>query len=149
MYRFSDTIDIAARPERVWRALVRPAEVVRWDAGVTEPLDAPSDYPRAGQHVRWRYRFGPLPLILHDRPTQVEPLATLRSSIRLGPFDFDETYTLRAQGAESTQLTAALSLSSPVPVLGPLLVWTLGRPLTRSTVRGSLVALKAHCERPD
>jgi len=145
---FAETIEIAADPERVWRALSIPAEVVCWDAGVVEPLDAPPDYPRAGQHVRWRYRLGRLPLILHDRPTQVERASVLRSSIRLGPFDFDEIYTLRKEGPSATQLTAELSLASTVPILGSLLERIVGRPLARSTVRSSLAAIKRHCERP-
>lgn len=146
MRTFRESIEIAAGPERVWRALCTPAEVVCWDSGVVEPLDAPSDYPRAGQHVRWRYRFGPVPLILHDHPTLVDPPSVLRSSIRLGPFDFDETYTLRGNGAAATQLTAELSLASSVPILGSLLERILGQPLARSTVRKSLAAIKQHCE---
>ncbi len=146
MHRFAETVEIDADPERVWRALSIPAEVVCWDTGIVEPLDAPPDYPRAGQHVRWRYRFGPLSLTLHDRPTRVEPPLLLRSSIRLGPFDFDETYTLRAEGESATQLTAELSLSSEVRFVGPLLARILGQPLARSTVRSSLAAIKRHCE---
>jgi Polyketide cyclase / dehydrase and lipid transport len=146
MQRFVETVEIGASPERVWQALTRPDEVVRWDTGVVEPLDAPPDYPRPGQHVRWRYRLGPLPLLLRDRPTRVERASVLRSSIRLGPFDFDEIYTLRAAGPSSTALTADLSLTSRVPLLGRLLEWSVGRPLARSTVRGSLAALKSHCE---
>ena len=146
---FAEAIEIAADRERVWRALTIPAEVVCWDTGVVEPLDAPPDYPRAGQHVRWRYRLGPLPLVLHDRPTRVEPASVLRSSIRLGLFDFDETYTLRDQGPSATQLTAELSVASIVPILGPLLERIVGRPLARSTVRRSLAAIKQHCERRD
>jgi hypothetical protein len=144
---FAETIVIAADRQRVWRALSIPAEVVCWDTGVVEPIDAPPDYPRAGQHVRWRYRLGPLPLILHDRPTRVEIASVLRSSIRLGPFDFDETYTLRDEGSSATQLTAQLSLASTVPVLGSLLERIVGKPLARSTVRRSLAAIKRHCER--
>ena len=143
---FVETIEIATDPKRVWRALCIPAEVVCWDTGVVEPIDAPPDYPRAGQHVRWRYRFGPLRLILHDRPTRVEPGSVLRSSIRLGPFAFDETYTLRDEGSSTTQLTAELSLTSPVPIIGPLLERIVGQPLARSTVRTSLASIKRHCE---
>ena len=148
MWTFAESIEIAADPERVWRALSVPAEVVCWDTGVVEPLDAPPDYPRAGQHVRWRYSLGPLPLILHDRPTQVEPASLLRSSIRLGPFDFDEIYTLIGQGSSAARLTAELTLTSTVPILGSLLEWMVGRPLARSTVRSSLAGIKRHCERP-
>jgi uncharacterized protein YndB with AHSA1/START domain len=146
---FAESIEIAADPERVWRALSLPAEVVRWDTGIVEPLDAPPDYPRAGQHVRWRYRLGPLPVILHDRPTRVEPPSLLRSSIRLGPFDFDETYTLRAVGTRATRLTAELSVASSAPILGAALARVVGQPLARATVRSSLAALKRHCERPE
>ncbi len=149
MRRFAETIEIAATRKRVWRALSTPTEVVCWDTGVIEPLDAPPDYPRAGQHVRWSYRLGPLPLILHDRPTRVDPASVFRSSIRLGPFDFDETYTLREKGASATQLTAELSLSSAVPILGSLLERILGQPLARSTVRTSLTAIKRHCEQSE
>jgi hypothetical protein len=144
---FVESIEIDAQRERVWRALCVPAEVVCWDTGIVEPLDAPPDYPRPGQYVRWRYRLGPLPLILHDRPTEVEPASILRSSIRLGPFDFDETYTLRDQGTGATRLTAELSVTSAVPGFGRLLERVVGRPLARSTVRASLAAIKHHCER--
>jgi hypothetical protein len=147
MQHVSDTIDIAAGRERIWRALCLPAEVIRWDTGVIAPLDAPTDYPRPGQHVRWRYRLGSLPLLLHDRPIQVEHAELLRSAIRLGPFDFDETYTLQERDASTTRLTAALSVSSHVPLLGGLLERILGWPLARATVHESLLALKQHCER--
>ncbi len=146
MIEFTESVEIAAEPARVWRALAIPSEVVCWDAGVVEPLDAPRDYPRAGQHVRWRYRLGPLRLILHDRPIQVEPPSILRSAIRLGPFEFDETYTLFPESSSATKLTAALSLASTFPILGGLLERVVGRPLARSTVHSSLVAIKRHCE---
>ena len=35
------TEPIAATPARVWRALVEPAEVVRWDGGVTQAQSIP------------------------------------------------------------------------------------------------------------
>ena len=71
MIEFTETVQIGTSVERVWRALTVPAEVVQWDSGIVEPIDAPPDYPQPGQHVRWRYRLGPVPLILHDRPTEV------------------------------------------------------------------------------
>ena len=83
MIEFSETVRIATSVERVWRALTAPAEVVQWDSGVIEPIDAPADYPQPGQHVRWRYRYGPIPLILEDRPSEVVPNSILRSSITL------------------------------------------------------------------
>ena len=146
MQRFVETVDIAVAAARVWRALTLPAEVACWDTGIVEPIDAPPDYPRAGQYVRWRYRIGPLPLILHDRPSRVEPCRLLRSSIRLGPFEFDETYTLHSKHASSTQLSADLYVTSRVPVLGFLLERIAGKPLAQHAVQASLAAIRYHCE---
>ena len=146
MITFSETVNIKSDPARVWRALTTPSEVVCWDTGVLEALDAPTDYPRPGQHVRWRYRLGPIPLTLHDHPSEVETCSRLRSSIRLGPFDFDEIYTLSRQDSSGTRLEAQLSLSSHAPILGPLLERLVGQPLARSTVRSSLAAIREHCE---
>ncbi len=148
MQRFAESIDIDADTARVWRALTIPAEVIRWDTAVVEALDAPPDYPRVGQHVRWRYPLVGLALILHDRPTRVESRAILSSYIRLGPFDFAETYTLCARGS-STQLSEELLVSSFVPMIGRLLLWFAGRSLARSIVQGSLRAIKQHCEQAD
>lgn len=144
MYSFTLTVDIAAPPARVWRALCNPAEVVQWDTGVVEALDAPADYPRPGQHVRWRYSNGPFRL-LHDRPQEVMAERTLRSLISIGPAQFDETYTLEASSG-GTRLSAKMDVSTAVPLLG----WALDRwyvgPTSRRTVEASLRAIKEHCE---
>ncbi len=146
MIEFSEQVQIAASVERVWRALTVPAEVVQWDSGVIEPIDAPPDYPQPGQHVRWRYRLGPIPLILVDRPSEVVPNSILRSSIRLGPFAFDETYRLRSSEPLVTLLAAELTLCSRVPIIGSLLERKAGAPLAKATVRTSLQAIQRHCE---
>ena len=146
MIEFTETVQIDTSVERVWRALTLPAEVVQWDSGIIEPIDAPSDYPQPGQHVRWRYRLGPVPLILHDCPTEVLQDSTLRSSIVLGPFSFDETYRLRSPESSTTLLSARLTVSSNLPVIGLLLERVAGAPLARTTVRSSLRAIKRHCE---
>jgi len=146
LIEFTETVQIETSVERVWRALTVPAEVVQWDSGIIEPIDAPPDYPQPGQHVRWRYRLGPVPLILHDRPTEVQHGSTLRSSIELGLFSFDETYELHSRESSSTLLSARLAVSSNVPVIGVLLERVAGAPLARATVRTSLEAIKRHCE---
>jgi hypothetical protein len=146
LIEFSETVRIAASAERVWRALTVPEEVVQWDSGIVEPLDAPPDYPQPGQHVRWRYRYGPIPLILDDRPSRVVENSILQSSIHLGPFDFDETYELHSPEPLVTLLTANLTVSSRLPVLGSLLERAAGEPLAKTTVRTSLQAIMRHCE---
>ena len=144
MYAFDVTVEIAAPPARVWRALCDPAEVVQWDTGVAGALDAPANYPQPGQHVRWRYTNGPFRL-LHDRPQEVVAPRRLRSLLAVGPFRFDETYTLDALG-DGTRLTAAMLVRVPWPLLGALIERVYIGPATKATVGASLRAIKRHCE---
>ena len=144
MRAFSVTVDIAATTARVWRALCDPAEVPRWDTGVSGALDAPPDYPRPGQHVRWRYTNGPFRL-LHDRPQEVVPERTLRALLAVGPMRFDETYTLEPRDS-GCRLTAHMRVWVPAPVIGPLLERAYVAPAARATVAASLEAIKRHCE---
>lgn len=144
MYTFEVTVQIDASPQRVWRALCDPAEVVQWDSGVAAALDAPTDYPQAGQHVRWQYRHG-LFRILHDRPQTVVAEHTLRSLLAVGPYRFDETYTLGAHDG-GCRLSAAMDVSAALPLVGGLVArYHLG-PRTRAAVGASLAAIKRHCE---
>ena len=144
MYAFDLTIDIAATPARVWRALCDPAEVVQWDTGVVEALDALPDYPQPGQHVRWRYSEGPFRL-LHDRPQEVVAERTLRSLIEIGPARFDETYTLEPRDT-GCRLTAAMIVRAPIWLGGPIAERLYLGPTSRRTVAASLEAIKRHCE---
>ncbi len=136
--------EIDAPPARVWRALCDPAQVVVWDTGVEEAIDAPDDYPQPGQHVRWRYSNGPF-RILNDKPQEVVAERRLRSLLAVGPFRFDEAYTLEANGG-GCHLTAEMDVSVPLAGLG----WVIERfylgPTTHATVAASLKAIKRHCE---
>ena len=147
---FSETVEIASDSTRVWRALTTPSEVVVWDTGVACPIEIAPDYPQPDQATRWRYELGPIRLTLHDCPVEVVERETLRSLIRLGPFCFDETYSLqeleRVDATPRTRLTARLLLWSEVPLLGGMLTRWLGRPTAASVVRHSLEAIRTHCE---
>lgn len=144
MYSFEITTDIDAPVARVWRALCDPVEVVRWDTGVTEPIDAPADYPKAGQYVRWRYAVGPFKT-LHDRPQEVVAERTLRSLITIGPLHFDETYTLEPQGG-ATRLLTKMDVLPPWPIVGGAFVRLYAGPESKKTVAASMAALKRYCE---
>jgi hypothetical protein len=144
VYPVQLTVHIDAPSQRVWQALCDPAEVVQWDTGVAAALDAPADYPQPGQHVRWRYRNGPF-RILHDRPQDVVAARRLRSLLALGPFRFDETYTLESRNT-GCQLTATLRVVVPLPALGRLIERFYIGPRTRDAVGASLDAIKRHCE---
>ncbi len=144
MYSFAVSVQVAARPARLWRALCDPTEVVQWDTGVEAALDAPPDYPQPGQHVRWRYSDGPF-RILHDRPQEVLPERKLRSLLSVGPFRFDEAYVLEPAG-DGCRLSASMEVQAPLPPLGWAIEHLYLGPRTRRTVEGSLRAIKRHCE---
>ncbi len=144
MYRFVVSTEIEASTARVWRALCDPAEVVVWDTGVEKALDAPDDYPQPGQHVRWQYSSGPF-RILNDRPQEVVPEQRLRSLLAVGPFRFDEGYTLEANG-DGCKLTAQMDVSVPLPGVGWIIERLYLGPATERTVGASLAAIKRHCE---
>jgi uncharacterized protein YndB with AHSA1/START domain len=144
MYSFTVSVDIAAAPARVWRALCDPREVVQWDTGVEEAIDAPADYPQPGQHVRWRYSNGPFRL-LHDRPREVVAEQKLASDLAVGPFKFHETYRLEDRGGD-TQLTASMNVWAVLPLVGVLVERVYLGAATKRTVEASLRAIKRHCE---
>ena len=144
MYSFIITTEINAPVARVWRALCDPAEVVQWDTGVEAALDAPAGYPKAGQHVRWRYSNGPF-RTLHDRPQEVVPERTLRSLITIGPLRFDETYTLGSLDG-GCSLSTLMYVRAPLPPLGWLIERLYAGPESRHAVEASMAALKRHCE---
>jgi len=140
-------LEIAAPPGRVWRALCRPDEVVRWDASVAEAVVAPPGYPMAGQRALWRCRSGPFRL-LHDRPLEVVPERRLRSALSLGPFRYDETYDLEPS-AQGCRLTARVGVRTALPLLGRVIDVLYAGPAARRAWQASLAGLKRHCEAPD
>ena len=143
MRSFSVEVLIEAPVRRVWRALCDPTEVARWDAGVERALDAPRDYPRPGQHVRWRCRSG-LFRLLHDRPVEVETERLLRSRLALGPYRYDETYTLEASD-RGCRLRADLTATLAVPFAGMVSLLYSG-PITPRSFADSMDGLKHWCE---
>jgi hypothetical protein len=144
MYTIHSQAQISAPVSRVWRALCDPAEVVRWDSGVVEALDAPPDYPLPGQHVRWRCHSG-LFRLLHDRPLEVATERRLRSRLSLGPIEIDETYDL-SEAPGGCLIHLAVELRVAVPFLGRLLESIWAGPQTRAGFEESLAGLKRHCE---
>jgi len=144
MYPFVLMVEINAPVSRVWRALCDPPEVLAWDPALAAALDAPDDYPRPGQHVKWRCRSGPF-RVLHDRPQEVEEGRRLRSLLALGPYRYDETYMLEAVG-KSCRLTVAVSVWMVVPVVHSLFELLYLGPATQRAFTDSLGAIKNLCE---
>ncbi len=145
MYSFTISVEVGATAARVWRALCDPSEVVQWDTGVLEALDAPPDYPQPGQHVRWRYSNGPFRGFLHDRPQEVVPERTLRTHISFAGGWLEETFRLTPAGAR-TRVGLLMRVRAPLPLLGWLLERLYLGSSSRKTMMKSFAALKKHCE---
>lgn len=139
---------VGAERTRVWRALTDPAEVVGWDASVIAPIDVPPDYPKPGQHVRWRARLNDLPIILHDRPIEVSVNERLRSAIAYGLFRYDETYTLAddAGGPGRTRLMLKIVAMNEIPVVGGSIDRFGVRQHATQLVSTALRAIREWCE---
>ena len=117
------TTVIGAERERVWRALTLPAELIRWDDRIAALIEPAPDYPKVGAPIRWRYRLGAVPIVLEDRPVEIEPEERLRSTMALGLFRFDATYKLVEEAGEAyrTRVSLKLATSNSIPVVGGLL----------------------------
>ncbi len=148
MSRLNLSLNIAAPPARVWSALCEPAQVSQWDSSVSGALDAPADYPRPGQHVRWRLKDG-FWRLLHDRPQEVVREQKLRSLLSTGLVRYDETYTLVESDSDcgsSTDLKLELQVSVAIPLLGGLVDRMMAAADARRGFETSLASLKLHCE---
>lgn len=142
------SVDIAAGRDRIWRALTDPASVAVWDTGIVSAVDAPGDYPRPGQIVRWRYRLLGMPCTLIDRPQEVVPLERLRTLIALLFLRLDETYTLTSTGdAALCRLGVVLHVGNALPVLRRTFDRSIGQGLAEQTIAASLTAIRDFCEK--
>ena len=140
---------VGAARDRVWQALTDPAEVIRWDESMLALLEPARDYPQVGQHVRWRTHLGAVPVVLHDRPLEVVPEERLRSSIAMGLFRFDRTWSLHGDNGDGrrTRLGLRLAASSAIPVVGGLVDRFGVRQMAAEYVDTRLRALRVWCER--
>lgn len=110
---------IEADPERVWKALTHPDEIVAWDERMLAPVDPGSDYPFSGS-VRWRYQLGTVQLVMHDRPLEVVPGSRLKRKIRLGSLRYDQTFSLTPLEGRPGHTNLAIKLVTPnwIPLVG-------------------------------
>ena len=113
---------IEADRQRVWRALTTPSELIRWDERILELLEPVDGYPRPGQHIRWRYRLGNVPVVMHDHPLEVSRHKKLRSKLALGLLRLESTHTLATNGdASKTRLSLKVLASNSAPVVGGII----------------------------
>jgi uncharacterized protein YndB with AHSA1/START domain len=139
---------ITAERDRVWRALTTPSELIRWDDQVVELLDPMPDYPQLGQQVRWRYRIGSVPIVVHQTIQEVQPGERLQSAISRGVFCFDETYTLadELEASDRTRLSLKVVASNSTPVVDGTMDRFAIRRLSAELIDTRLRALQKWCE---
>jgi hypothetical protein len=139
---------ITAERDRIWRALTTPSELIRWDDQLVDLLDPAPDYPKLGQQVRWRYRIGSVPIVVHQTIQEVQPGARLHSEISRGVFCFDETYTLADEVTlpERTRLSLRVVASNSTPVVGGSIDRFEIRRLSAELIDSRLRAVQKWCE---
>ncbi len=139
---------IRAERSRVWRALTDPGEIVVWNRSVIAPIDVPPEYPKPGQHARWRTLVNHLPVILHDRPIEVIVNERLRAHVAHGLFRFDGTWGLAGVPTDParTRLTLKVVARSEIPVVGGSMDRFAVREHATRFVSDSLRAMQDHCE---
>jgi len=133
---------------RVWRALVSPAELIRWDERRIS-LEAPiPGYPALGRSARWRCWLGSLSVKHSEDPLEVVPAERLRSAVRIGSFEFEETYTLADHDEDTTRLSVRLIAKSTLPLFGGELDRFDVRRLSAERIDQTLAQLQRWCEAP-
>jgi uncharacterized protein YndB with AHSA1/START domain len=133
---------------RVWRALVDPGQIVRWDERALELRGDPADYASEGQELRWRYRVGSVPLELRELVVELVPLQRLRLARSFASLRFEETFSLGEErnGAEHTRLALRVAVRNTVPTFGGDFDRFDVRRFASELVDDSLRSLQKWCE---
>jgi len=139
---------IAAERNRVWRALTTPSELIGWDDQLVSLLDPAPDYPQPGQQVRWRYRIGSVPVVIHQTIQEIQPGERLQSAISRGVFCFDETYTLADEATlpDQTRLGLKVVSSNSTPIVGGSMDRFEIRRMSAELIDSRLRAVQKWCE---
>lgn len=138
----------AARP-RVWNAIIDPTQVIRWDEPMLALLEPAKGYPREGQHVRWRYHLGAISVVYHERTVEVVPERRLHSTVAMGLFHFQQTWSLVDESGDPrrTRLGLRLTAANAIPVVSGLIDRFGVRRLSAEYVDAKLHALQEWCEK--
>jgi uncharacterized protein YndB with AHSA1/START domain len=131
---------------RVWRALVSPEELIRWDERRISLEEPVPDYPTPGRSARWRCWLGSVSVVHCEDALEVVPTERLRSAVRLASFEFEETYTLADQLPDATRLSLRLVAKNRLPLYGGELDRFDVRRLSAERVDQTLAQLQRWCE---
>jgi hypothetical protein len=139
---------VGAPRSRVWRALVDPAEIVRWDERAVQLLEPVAAPLRPGRVLRWRYHLGGIPLELREEVLDFVAEERLHLAAQLGLFRFEETFTLADDAADPARARLGLRLGAEnaVPIVGGVLDRFAVRRQATDFVDSRLRALQKWCE---
>jgi uncharacterized protein YndB with AHSA1/START domain len=139
---------VDAPRHRVWRALVDPAEIVRWDERAVCLLEPVAQPLASGSVFCWRYLLGGVPVVLREETLDLVAEERLHSGVSLGLFHFEQTYTLADEAADAprTRLSLRLASGNAVPVVGGHLDRFEVRRQAAELVDARLRALQTWCE---
>ena len=139
---------VGAPRSRVWRALIDPAEIVRWDERAVQLLEPVAEPLRPGRVLRWRYLLGGIPLELREEILDLLPEEKLHSAAQLGLFRFEQTFSLADDAADParTRLGLRLTAENAVPIVGGVLDRFAVRRQAADFVDARLRGLQKWCE---
>lgn len=169
------TATIDAEGERVWRAVVDPAERLLWDDRILGRIEGPCSIRRSGHssgrplgrplgHPRgpgtahrplrttaWRIRLTDIPLVMREEIHREEPGLRLVGRISIGSMRFDEVVTVheeRDASGRRTRLGMKLVAGNSIAVFGELLSRTEVQRIVIGYVDVTLRQIRKHCESP-
>jgi len=165
---------IGARAEDVWRALTDPSERMAWDERILGEvsLSAPArkrDVPssssdsesapssgssparkRLPRRLRWRFRFGSIPMVMRDDVLSSDPHKRRVSRISIGSMQFDQTLTLYSEDDETgphTRLGIKLVARNSIAVIGQVIPRLDVQRIVIEYVDTTLRQIQKYCER--
>jgi hypothetical protein len=165
---------IGAPHERVWRALVDPAEREAWDERVLgevalnrrarkspKPPEGAVDQSQAGstrkpsqkksaiRNTRWRFKLGNVPLVMQDEIIEADRHDRLVSRISIGSIHFDQTLTLHTEDDETgarPRLGMKLVTRNSIAVIGEVVPRLDVQKLIIEYVDTTLRQVQKYCE---
>lgn len=167
---------VSAPAQRVWRALVDPAERVAWDERILgeispaagkrqarrrstrrpsrNPAESASDETATATKEplrinRWRFQLGGVPLVMVDRIVDAEPGVRLVSRIVIGSIQFEQTLTLHSENDETgnhTRVGMKLVAQNSIAVIGEVVPRGDVQKLIIEYIDATLRQVQKHCE---
>ena len=153
---------ICAPHERVWRAVVDPAERAAWDERILGEVSLSRGTLKAEasarthtgkqaplRKTRWRFKLGGIPLVMQDEIIRADRHDRLLSRITIGSMHFDQTLTLHTEDDETgpqTRLGMKIVARNKITVIGEVVPRLNVQKIVIEYVDSTLRQVQKHCE---